>query len=155
MSAWTDEVVALAAAQAAGALTPAQFAAAVAALGSPTAAPALPTAPAPPPFVVPTVAGQQIQIDPTYAPGTPDTVQVGGFVMSLPAAGEGILGYFQRTSKQTGSIPQDAGGLIMAADAIATSLGVSSRDQANWPAIVAAYAHTIDGAYNPGKVAGS
>ena len=138
-------------------LTQAQQAALLSALITPVA-----VTPAPQSLTVaapPSVGGVAVRIDAVVAPGSPSTITlpVTGHVLSLPlqSQGEGILGYFQRTSHQTGGDAQDAGGLIVNAVDIATKLQMDSGNPSSWPYIVDWYANPVAymNTYEPGAIA--
>lgn len=139
------------------ALTQAQQAALLSALITPVA-----VTPAPQALTVaapPSVGGVAVRIDAVVPSGTPNTITlpVTGHVLSNPmqSSGEGILGYFQRTSLQTGGNAQDAGGLIIAATDLAHRLSMDAANASSWPYVVDWYANPVAymNAYEPGAIA--
>jgi hypothetical protein len=138
-------------------LTQAEQAALLSALITPVA-----VTPAPQSLTVaapPSVGGVAVRIDAVIPTGTPSTITlpVTGHVLSLPlqSQGEGILGYFQRTSLQTGGNAQDAGGLIVAATDLAHRLSMDAANASSWPYIVDWYANPVAymNVYEPGAIA--
>lgn len=106
----------------------------------------------------PSVGGVAVRIDPVVPAGSPNTItmEVTGHVLSLPlpSQGEGLLGYFQRTSLQTGGNAADAGGLMVTAGAYADKFQMDVGNANSWPYVCDYYANTVAymNHFNPGSV---